>query len=109
MSNESFSGIARAAAWGVILGGGIGFAMGMLLAPEEGQKLRRRLGFQAERISQEIGRLLYDGSGGQESSPGRERAESVVAEVEERAERLQNEMDELLKKFPAVRQTSSSN
>lgn len=109
MTKEGFSGIARAAAWGLVLGGGIGFAMGMLLAPEEGQKLRRRLAFQLENASADIGKVIERLSTPAESSEARQKAASLVADVEERAKQIKNEMDELIQRYPSRRQASSSN
>ncbi len=109
MKDQSFAGIAKAAVWGIILGGGVGFALGMLLAPEEGQKLRRRLAFQLESVSDDIGRKLDGLSGPAQSSQARTKAESLVADVEERAQQIKREMDALLEKYPAHHQSSSSN
>lgn len=109
MKDQSFSGLAKAASWGVVLGAGIGFALGMLLAPEEGQKLRRRLGFQMERLSSELGKLIEGLSSTTESSEARDKAKSLVADVEERAQEIRHEMDALLEKYPTRHQATSSN
>jgi gas vesicle protein len=107
MKNYTFSNVARAGVWGLLLGAGVGFAVGMLLAPEEGQKIRRRLAFQLENLSQRLGdyvdRFTSDGQG----SEARQKGESLVADVEERARQIQDDMDQLLAKFPSKRSAAS--
>ncbi|NNE34697.1 MAG: YtxH domain-containing protein [Rhodothermales bacterium] len=109
MKSESLTGIARAAAWGVVVGGGVGFALGMLLAPEEGRKLRRRLAFQLEHISGNIGDYLDGMSSTAVSSAAREKGEAVIADVEERAEAIRQEIDDILESFPTRQQSTSNN
>ena len=43
MKKYDLGDLIRSGVWGAILGSAAGFALGILLAPEEGQKIRRRL------------------------------------------------------------------
>jgi len=108
MKEQSISGIARAAVWGFLLGGGVGFALGMLLAPEEGQKLRRRLAYQLDNLSGEIEKFVDGLSTSPESSEARQKGESLVADIEQQADEIQREMDEVLKRYPSRRSAASN-
>ncbi|MCB0719411.1 MAG: YtxH domain-containing protein [Bacteroidetes bacterium] len=108
MKEPSIAGIARAAVWGLVLGGGVGFALGMLLAPEEGQKLRRRLAFQLDNLSGEIGKWVDSFSAAPESSEARQKGESLIADVEQRARQIQHDMDQLLERYPSRRSAASN-
>ena len=109
MKDQNFSGLAKAASWGVLVGAGVGFTLGLLLAPEEGQRLRRRLAFQLDRVSDDLGKLVDGLSSPAESSEARDKAELLVADVEERAQQIRHEMDALLEKYPARHQATSTN
>ncbi len=86
----------RAGAWGVLLGGAAGFALGVLLAPEEGQKIRRRLVYQLENLSDQVGQFVDQMLRPEAGNDARRRGDAVVADARERAERIRNDIDALL-------------
>jgi len=62
MKDRSKEHTFRAGTWGAIVGGAVGFALGLLLAPEEGRRLRRKLAYQLDHISEQVADLIeiYD-------------------------------------------------
>ena len=88
---------ARASVYGLLLGGATGFALGLLLAPDEGRQLRRRVAYLLDRwaadLSGVLDRLETPTS---ESSAAREKADALVADAREQAARLLDEADALI-------------
>ncbi len=100
MSNDSGGGSFRAGFFGLVLGAATGFALGMMLAPEEGRKLRRRLAFHLDAASQRLGDLVESFGDEGELSEARQKGQSLVADIEERAKKIQDDMDQLLSQVP---------
>lgn len=96
MKETGWSRVLRAGAWGVLLGGAAGFALGMLLAPEEGRKLRRRLAYQLENLAGQVGeavdQLLHPETAGE----ARREGDALVANARARARQIREDIDELL-------------
>jgi gas vesicle protein len=88
---------ARASAWGFLVGGAAGFSLGLLLAPDEGRQLRRRVAYLLDRwaadLSGVLDRLETPSS---ESSAARAKANALVADAREQAARLLDEADALI-------------
>ena len=103
MSSDNGGGSFRAGFFGIIVGGAVGFALGMLLAPEEGKKLRRRLAFHLENASNRLGDLVESMGDEAEMSEARQKGESLVADVELRAKKIQADMDDVLARFPDLK------
>lgn len=106
MSAENGGGAIRAGIFGFVLGSAVGFALGMLLAPEEGSKLRRRLAFHLENASNKLGDYVASIGDESELSDARQKGESLVAEVKDRAQKLQDEMDAVLESIPTSRSSA---
>ncbi len=93
----SLSTVVRAGTFGVLLGGAAGFAAGLLVAPEEGRKIRRRLIYQLERAAEHLGVLVEQvarqprGTGGARSTGA-----AVVENAQEEAARIRAEIDALI-------------
>ncbi len=96
MKHYNLSKVIRAGAWGVVLGGAAGFALGLLLAPEEGQKIRRRLAFQLEQLSRQIGSYVEQAASHVDSSDARREADQVVEDAKQRAGKIREDIDALL-------------
>ena len=88
---------ARATAWGFLVGGASGFALGLLLAPNEGRQLRRRVAYLLDRWAADLSGLL-DRLESEEagSNVSRQRADALVADAREQAARLLDEADALI-------------
>lgn len=96
MKNYSLGNMIRAGAWGAILGGAAGFAVGLLLAPEEGQKIRRRVAFQLEKLSGQIGSFVEQVSTDSQDSDARREGNELVEDAKQRAQQIRDDIDELL-------------
>ena len=106
MSQRSRS--ARAGALGVLAGAAGGFALGLLLAPNEGRHLRRRVAYLLDRWADDLSgivrRLDEDDSPG--ASIARTKADALVADARVQAQALLFEADALI---DAARQRRSGN
>lgn len=96
MKHYSFGSVARTGAWGVLVGGAIGFALGILLAPEEGDKIRRRLAYQLEHLTQHVASLLDQLVSPEVPSEARRTGDALVADAKAKAQRIRDDIDTLL-------------
>lgn len=96
MKPYSLGSVVRAGSWGVVLGGAAGFLLGMLLAPEEGQKIRRRIVYQLEHLTEEITELIDRVLRPQEAGEARRTGDALVADARAQAQRIRDEIDALL-------------
>lgn len=82
---------------GFLLGGAVGFGLGLLLAPDEGRQLRRRIAYLLDRwaadLSGVVDRLDADRD---DASYARARADALVADARQQAQALLNEADALI-------------
>ena len=96
MKEYSVGSVIRALSWGVLLGGAAGFALGLLLAPEEGSKLRRRFSYRLESLGKQVGDLADQVLNPEVESAARQNSAAVVADARERAQRIRSDIDALL-------------
>lgn len=96
MKSYSVGHLIRAGSWGVLLGGAAGFAVGLLLAPEEGQKIRRRVVFHLERLSSQIGSFVEQVASDVADSDARREGDQLVEDAKQRAQKIRADIDELL-------------
>jgi gas vesicle protein len=96
MKQYSIGSVARAGAWGTFLGGAAGFILGLLIAPEEGQKVRRRVAYQLANITRELGQYVDQLVHAEADSEARRTGDALVAEAREKAERIRADIDALL-------------
>lgn len=83
--------------WSFLVGGASGFALGVLLAPEEGRQVRRRMAYLLEHWAEELAGVLDHFDGNSESSEARSRGNTLVENAREQAAQLLNEADALIK------------
>ena len=88
--------LVRAGIVGTLLGGGIGFVLGILLAPEEGQKVRRRLAYQLEHLSDQLGEFVDQLTNPDQPNDARVDADNLVADARTRARKIQEDIDALM-------------
>ena len=97
MKNYTLGSVVRAMSWGALLGGAAGFALGLLVAPEEGRRTRRRLSYRLESLGQQVSdfadQMLHRVS---ESGDARRSGDAVVADAQVRAERIRSDIEALL-------------
>ncbi len=96
MKEYTAGSVIRAMGWGVLLGGAAGFTLGMLLAPEEGRRLRRRLSYRLEYLGKQVSDLADQTLNPEADSEARRTGDALVADARERAQRIQSDIDALL-------------
>lgn len=105
MKEYTLGSVIRAMNWGVLLGGAAGFALGLLLAPEEGSRLRRRLSYRLESLGKQVSDRADQMLNPETESDARRTGDALVADARARAQRIQSDIDALLGE---VRQHSPS-
>ena len=98
MKTYPLSSVVRAGAFGTLLGVGAGVLVGLLVAPQEGERTRRRLAFRLDQAAGQVGGLvegLLSPQGG--SNDARESGEALVSEAEAEADRIRGEIDRLIR------------
>ena len=96
MKDYTFGSVVRASVWGILIGGVTGFAMGLLLAPEEGRKIRRRMAYQLEHVADQFGTFVDQVASPEASSEARRTGDALVADAREKAQRIRDDIDALL-------------
>lgn len=96
MKDYTIGSVVRAGVWGVLVGGVTGFALGLLLAPEEGRKVRRRMVYQLERLADQVGTLVDQAVSPEATSEARRTGDALVADANERARQIRDDIDALL-------------
>ena len=96
MKDRSSHHTIRAGAWGAFIGGAVGFALGLLLAPEEGRRLRRKLAYQLDHISDQVADLIEKSLSPRSEGEARRDGQALVDDAQEKAEKIRNDIDTLL-------------
>ena len=96
MKENSLGRMVRAMGWGVLLGGTAGFMLGMLVAPEEGTKLRRKLRYRLESLGTQVSDFADQVLNPEEESEARRTGDALVADARVRAQRIRRDIDALL-------------
>lgn len=105
MSESSTSRTLRAAVWGVLAGGAVGFVLGLLTAPEEGRRIRRRVAYQLDRVGAKVSHFVDDALNPDEHGEARRDSDAVVADAEEQAQRIRQDIDALIGEMRQTRKT----
>ena len=84
---------------GLLIGAAAGAAVGLLYAPREGKEMRRRLSFQLSKVKEKLTNYLNSITNGTDAhiSIAKTKGEQVVNESKEKAEKLLNEVESLLR------------
>lgn len=96
MKQYSIGNVLRAGVWGTIIGGSVGFGLGLLLAPEEGQKVRRRMVYQLDNLARFVSSFVDQLISTEEESEARRTGDALVADAQEKAEKIRRDIDALL-------------
>jgi gas vesicle protein len=80
----------------MLLGGAVGFGLGLLIAPEEGKKMRRRMAYQLEHLANQLGALVDQVAHPEDSSEARRTGDMLVADAREKAQQIRDDIDALL-------------
>ena len=92
-SNRSF---VRASILGALLGGLTGFSLGLLVAPDEGRKVRRRLAYLLDRWSGQMATLVEQLNSEEVQSAARDSGAALIADAREQAERILQDANSLM-------------
>ena len=85
---------------GALAGGALGLVTGLLVAPQEGKKMRRRLIYQFESAALRTGLFLEDWLRSEtESGDARRTGDALVEDAEVRAKLIREDIDALLKEL----------
>mgnify|MGYP002760804967 FL=1 len=90
--------------YSALAGGALGFALGMLFAPQRGPDARRRVAYQLERLAsqtEEVLRRLVQTRG---ESTGRRNSDAVVQDAETRADHIRDDIDALMEELRSASQ-----
>ncbi len=108
MKNSTRSRSTRMALWSALVGGATGFALGILLAPQRGQKARRRLAYQLEALADETSQLIQGLFEAKVSSDARRTGDALVADAQARADHIRDDIETLLKEIRTQDSASGS-
>ncbi len=86
----------RAGTLGAFLGGVVGFGLGLLLAPEEGRRLRRKLAYQLDHLSEQVADLVDNMLKPESDGDARREGKALVDDAQEKAEKIRSDIDALL-------------
>lgn len=89
----------------MLIGGAVGVALGLLIAPEEGKKMRRRMAYQLEHLADQVGTFVDQIANPELASEARRTGDMLVADAREKAQQIRDDIDALLGE---VRGASSS-
>lgn len=96
MKEYTLGSVVRSSAWGMLAGGVAGFTLGLLLAPEEGRKMRRRVAYQLEHLADQLGVFIDQLSQSDSRSEARRTGDQLVADAREKAQQIRDDIDALL-------------
>jgi len=105
MKDQPLGRVLRIGAWGILVGGLAGLALGLLVAPEEGRKTRRRLAYQLENLAGQASKLAKQVLHGEPGSEARREGDELVADAQAKAQQIRDDIDALLGE---IRQHQSS-
>ena len=88
--------LVRASVFGTLVGGAVGFTLGMLLAPDEGRQLRRRMAYLLDHWAADLAGVIDRLDGNATTSEARDRADALVADARQQAAELLDEADALI-------------
>jgi len=108
MKKTSRKRMTRIGVCSALAGGAVGFALGMLFAPQRGPDARRRIAYQLEQLSAQTGglfrRLLRSGR----QSEGRRNSAAVVEDAETRANHIRDDIDALMEELRQASQADDT-
>ena len=107
MKKDACNTSVRAGVWSALAGGALGFALGLLVAPERGRRARRRLAYQLEQVAGTMSQFVQDVLGPEIESEARRTGDALVADAQARADHIRSDIDELLEELREQNDTSN--
>ncbi|MEQ9105677.1 MAG: YtxH domain-containing protein [Rhodothermales bacterium] len=96
MKNDSWTRSARSGLWGVLIGGAAGFALGLIFAPEEGKRLRRKLAYQLDHLGEQVASFVEKALDEDLASQARAEGDALIKDAKEKADKIRTDIDALL-------------
>ena len=100
MGDQDVGRTARGLGVGALVGVSAGVLLGLLIAPEEGSRLRRRISFHLEGLYRQVRDLVDKSTQPTLDNEARRTGQALVSEVEERAQEIHNRIDTVLGEMP---------
>lgn len=99
MKKEVCNYSANVGLWSALAGGALGFTLGLLVAPERGRQVRRRLAYQLERFAGTMTNFVQEVIGPEVDSEARRTGDALVADAQARADHIRSDIDALLEEL----------
>ena len=96
MKDNSVGKALKTGTLGLLVGAAAGFALGVLFAPQEGKRLRRKLAYQLDNLGGTVADFIDQAVSEVESSEARQEADALVNDAKEKATAIRNDIDALL-------------
>ena len=81
---------------GTFVGGCTGFALGVLLAPQEGEKTKRRLVYKLDNLAGQLSHLVDHVLRPSQERAAQRSGDALVEDARDRAQRIRDDIDNLL-------------
>ena len=91
------SGLFLAGVVGTFIGGCTGFVLGVLLAPQEGKKTKRRLVYKLDNLAGQLSDLIDHALRPDQEGDAQRSGDALVEDARDRAQRIRDDIDNLLK------------
>ena len=89
--------LVQAAVWGSLVGSAVGFGLALLVAPDEGQQVRRRLGYLLDRWTHQVAQLAESLARQQDGGAARQSGDALVQGAREQAEQILSDANALMR------------
>jgi gas vesicle protein len=107
MSESSEAGSVSGAIFGTLFGTLLGIGIGILIAPERGVEIRRRVAFHLENLAEYLAEVGARVNRIQEESEARHSAAEVVAGAQRQADQIMRDANDLINEMRRTRDTTS--
>lgn len=96
MKSDSWTRSARSGLWGVLIGGAAGFALGLIFAPEEGKRLRRKVAYQLDHLGERVASFVENALDEDLATQARKEGDALIKDAKEKADKIRTDIDALL-------------
>lgn len=83
----------------------MGFGLGLITAPEEGRKVRRRLAYQLDNLGEKVSGFVEEYLNAEQLGEAQKAGKALVADAEQKAQQIRADIDNLLGEMRQHRKT----